>query len=596
MGKKLKQQKLKKEDKSRTSFLKIIENEPKTKDEKDLESLIFGKSQPSEHNQILNEKKAEADVTEQSDKLPEAAWIDEDDEDDDEYEITERLATRKRKLKKTVTNASYSKILRKNFEDAMGKKTWAAQKINKRRKSEESEDESDIEELLKSTDTYLTNKSGTLSAGLLHIKRVTDANKERRSKGQLRNVEFHPNAQVFLSSDKVENSVKLFEIDGKYNPLIQTVELKKCPIYSCHFTKNGKEILIGSKGNAFHCYDMIEGKINRINHLRRSNDLDTTYFKVSPCGKYFVVRGNNGFMHVITTDTKERIDSLKMNGKVLDFDFNSDGSRLYSCGNDAEVYIWDLNRRQCLRKFIDEGALIGTSIAASKNGQYLACGSSTGVINIYDQDGLDCGTATPSPVKSLMNLTTSCTLLKFNNTSEILACASESEANACKLVHVESLTVFSNFPPFRKRLGVPTCLDFSLNSGYFSVGNRGGRAFLFRCLARIAIAAANGRVCPCNCGRYMDTTAITLLHWQDFEADPTVLDDVVKKNDDNTEECSHLYLYDEDGLISSRRREMLENLRENYLSQPIVRKVDAECIVKVGDNLTIRISGKKTDL
>lgn len=48
----------------------------------------------------------------------------------------------------------------------------------------------------------------------------------------------------------------------------------------------------------------------------------------------------------------------------------------------------------------------------------------------------------------------------------------------------------------------------------------------------------------------MDTTAITLLHWQDFEADPTVLDDVVKKNEGEGEECSHLYLYDEDGLIS----------------------------------------------
>lgn len=46
----------------------------------------------------------------------------------------------------------------------------------------ESDEESDIEELLKTTDTYLTNKSGTLSSGFLHIKRVTDANKERRSK------------------------------------------------------------------------------------------------------------------------------------------------------------------------------------------------------------------------------------------------------------------------------------------------------------------------------------------------------------------------------------------------------------------------------
>jgi U3 small nucleolar RNA-associated protein 18 len=125
----------------------------------------------------------------------------------------------------------------------------------------------------------------------------------------------------------------------------------------------------------------------------------------------------------------------------------------------------------------------------------------------------DCMTKTsPNPLKSFMNLTTPCTNLKFNSTNEILAVSSSYTENACKLVnrrrrlffvlfiffaifflffqiHLGSMSVFSNFPlqtnlnnsnSLLTAMRIPQCIDFSANSGYFTIGNHKGNALLYR--------------------------------------------------------------------------------------------------------------------
>ena len=54
-------------------------------------------------------------------------------------------------------------------------------------------------------------------------------------------------------------------------------------------------------------------------------------------------------------------------------------------------------------------------------------------MNVYDLDQCWSG-GQPNPLKSIMNLTTSCTQMKFNHTSEILALASDAIEKAVKLV------------------------------------------------------------------------------------------------------------------------------------------------------------------
>lgn len=125
-------------------------------------------------------------------------------------------------------------------------------------------------------------------------------------------------------------------------------------------------------------------------------------------------------------------------------------------------------------------ALGGTTVAVSKNNQYIACGSNTGVVNLYERETC-LSSFEPKPLKAIMNLTSSCTHAKFNSTSEMLAIASNTDEKAIKLVHVASQTVFSNFPDnLDNNLRIPSVLDFSLNSGYLTVGTHKGKALLYR--------------------------------------------------------------------------------------------------------------------
>lgn len=48
--------------------------------------------------------------------------------------------------------------------------------------------------------------------------------------------------------------------------------------------------------------------------------------------------------------------------------------RMCMCADDGEVYVWDVRSSRCFHRFTDDGCVKGTSIAASPNGQFLACG------------------------------------------------------------------------------------------------------------------------------------------------------------------------------------------------------------------------------
>lgn len=71
--------------------------------------------------------------------------------------------------------------------------------------------------------------------------------------------------------------------------------------------------------------------------------------------------------------------------------------------------------QKCLAKINDEGNFSTTAIDVSADGNYLATGSKLGTVNIFSiKDGT---TSSQKPEKSIMNLTTSITDLKFGPTS-----------------------------------------------------------------------------------------------------------------------------------------------------------------------------------
>lgn len=95
-----------------------------------------------------------------------------------------------------------------------------------------------------------------------------------------------------------------------------------------------------------------------------------------------------------------------------------------------------MNNRSCYAKYTDVSLQFNTQIASSEKS--VALGMTSGIVSIYDgfiNNHHDFPTTVQiNAAKSLQNLVTSVTSLKFNSTSELLAMASSDKANAIKLV------------------------------------------------------------------------------------------------------------------------------------------------------------------
>jgi WD40 repeat protein len=240
-------------------------------------------------------------------------------------------------------------------------------------------------------------------------------------------------------------------------------------------------LIVGSKRETgfFFYYDMIAGKIVKIPFFRGQERYSLEKFVISSDEQYIASKGNNGLINVLTAKSKEHIFDLKMNGEVLSLAFSNDSNLLLSHGNGDKVYVWDIRKRQCVNRFTDEGCVSGTSIAVSPNSQYFVTGSDAGVVNIYNfQEVLS--QSQPKPLKTLMNLTTEISNLKFNHSSELLLMSSNARDNSIRCVHMKSLSVYSNFPFASKNYGRIHDTDISLNSGYLTFATDKGTAHLFR--------------------------------------------------------------------------------------------------------------------
>ncbi|XP_057571487.1 U3 small nucleolar RNA-associated protein 18 homolog isoform X2 [Hippopotamus amphibius kiboko] len=473
---------------------RLMLEEEKPAVERYLEELVFGDVEDDEDALLRRLRGPQVQVQEDSgdseveneakDNFPpqkKPVWLDEEDE---EEEMVDMMNNRFRK--DMMKNASENKLskdelqkrLKEEFQHAMGGvPAWA--ETSKRKISSDDESEEDEDDLLQRTGNFIST-SASLPKGILKMKNCQHANAERPTTARISSVQFHPRAQVVMVAG-LDNAVSLFQVDGKANPKIQSIYLEKFPIFKACFSANGEEVLATSThSKVLYVYDMLAGKLIPVHQVRGLKEKIVRSFEVSRDGSFLLINGVAGYFHLLSMKTKELISSMKINGRIAASTFSSDSKKVYASSGDGEVYVWDVNSRKCLNRFVDEGSLYGLSIATSRNGQYVACGSNCGVVNIYNQDS--CLQETnPKPIKAIMNLVTGVTSLTFNPTTEILAIASEKMKEAIRLVHLPSCTVFSNFPVVKKKnISLVHTMDFSPRSGYFALGNEKGKALMYR--------------------------------------------------------------------------------------------------------------------
>lgn len=217
-------------------------------------------------------------------------------------------------------------------------------------------------------------------------------------------------------------------------------------------------------------------------------------FKLSPCGRYMGLVGSarkdGGSINILSTETMQWVCSCRVDsgGGVADFAWWRDGDGFTVVGKNGEVSEYDCDQARVVMRWLDEGAVGTTVIALGGNGagklggdRWVAVGSSSGVVNIYDRrEFKESATSTrPKAAKSFDQLTTPTSHLVFSADGQMLVLASRWKRDALRLVHLPSCTVYRNWPTDKTPLGRIASVAVSPDGMYLAVGNEQGKIRLW---------------------------------------------------------------------------------------------------------------------
>ncbi|KAK6778929.1 hypothetical protein RDI58_025647 [Solanum bulbocastanum] len=421
-------------------------------------------------------------------------WVDDEEE---KASINIASVNRLRKLRKeegedVVSGSMYVERLRAQHAKLNPGTEWAQIDYQSRNYSSDDEDSDEegkhiddydskdvklVDDILQSNQDLVVKSRTKLLPGLLEYSRLVDANAVDPSNAPINSVQFHKNSQLLLVGG-LDKKLRFFQIDGKRNTKIQSIFLEDFPIKKASFLPNGSQVIISGRRKFFHVLDLVKASVDKVGPLVGREEKSLESFEVSPDSDTIAFLGNEGYILLVSTKTKELIGTLKMNGTVRSAAFSDDGQQLLSSGGDGHIYHWDLRTRTCIHKGVDEGSINGTALCTSPNGSLFASGSDSGIVNIYNKQEFLGGKR--RPIKAIENLTTKVDFMKFNHDAQILAISSGMKKNSSKLIHIPSFTVFSNWPSPNRAVHYPRCLDFSPHGGFMALGNAAGKVLLYK--------------------------------------------------------------------------------------------------------------------
>ncbi|KAL2342046.1 hypothetical protein Fmac_009986 [Flemingia macrophylla] len=415
--------------------------------------------------------------------------------DDEEENVTVNIAkvSRLRKLKKeldedVISGSEYVSRLRAQHAKLNPGTDWA--RVDSKRDGfsddESSGDENetvvsrgyeDVDDILRTNEDLVVRSGVKLLPGHLGYSRLVDANIQDPANGPINSVEFHRNAQLLLAAG-LDRKLRFFQIDGKRNTKIQSIFVEDLPVRKASFLPDGSQVILSGRRKFFYCFDLVKATVDRIGPLVGREEKSLEVFEVSPDSQMIAFTGNEGYILLVSTKTKQLVGTLKMNGTIRSLAFAEGGQQLLSGGGDGQVYHWDLRTMTCMHKGVDEGCINGTALCTSPGGTHFAAGSDSGIVNVYNREEFLGGKR--KPVKTIENLTTKVDFMRFNHDSQILAICSSMKKSSLKLIHIPSYTVFSNWPPSNTTLHYPRCIDFSPGGGFMAVGNASGKVLLYK--------------------------------------------------------------------------------------------------------------------
>lgn len=328
---------------------------------------------------------------------------------------------------------------------------------------------------------------------------MRDANEQQRCAGVVQSVQWHPQASLLLAAG-LDKRLSFFVADGTRNDLVQSLFLADLPVLSARFVAGGTQVVASGRRPFFYVANLAAQRVERIKGLHGRSDASLERFAAPPAGMCdddqracLAFYGAEGSLPLVSIRSKQLVGELRMSGSVRAAAFAPDGVHLYTAGGDGSVHIWDVRMRRCCARFVDDGAVTTSALAASATA--LASGSHSGIVNVYDR-GLLGGTASAAggdtvlhcpagpaqqqPLKCLDNLVTAVDTMEFSTDGNMLCIASRLTKQSLRVVHMPTLTVFSNWPTSRSPLHYVHCAAFSPGSALLAVGNAKGHVLTYR--------------------------------------------------------------------------------------------------------------------
>lgn len=212
---------------------------------------------------------------------------------------------------------------------------------------------------------------------------------------------------------------------------------------------------------------MDTGKVDKVNGTsdRKEEQKTMERFKLSPCGRYIGLVGSSrkggGLINILDSKTAQWIAQVRIDGRggVADFAWWSDGEGMTVASKNGEVSEWDGRLRRVIARWLDAGA-VGTTVLSlgGRSGRtqlggdrWVALGSSSGVVNVYDRREWAAAYAAaspeekkegaaqvgiprnPVPARAFDHLTTPTSHLVFAPDGQMLVMASRWKRDALKL-------------------------------------------------------------------------------------------------------------------------------------------------------------------
>ncbi|ORY80047.1 WD40-repeat-containing domain protein [Protomyces lactucae-debilis] len=426
------------------------------------------------------------------------AWHDSDDET---LQISLSSIPKLRKLRRTededvINGIVYERRLRAQFEKVYPVPDWALPPSRRKRvrsgdaSDSASDDSGDEAEVTNSADPLkallasskpLTrlSKARTRQPGKLAIKRLRDANQQAPSHSAIQTMSFHPSFPLLLTGG-YDQTLRIFHIDGKLNTPASSLYLRNVPIQNAVFQPDGKRVFAGSRRKHFHIWDLETGQVDKISRMYGHESLQKSMeqFSLSHDGKFMALAGSGGWVNLLSADTGQWLDAVKVTKGISDLRWLQDGT-LMIANLAAEIWDYNLAERRVLRRWTDYGGLNTTKLATGGlDDRWIAVGSKSGIVNVYDRRKTGNEIA-PVPTRSLDQITTSIHDLQISSDGQILAMASRAKKDALRMVHLPSCTVFSNWPTQSTPLGKIGGIAFSPQTEMLSVGNEAGKVTLW---------------------------------------------------------------------------------------------------------------------